>query len=184
MLWQPGVANFAKIIKIIIMLIKTTFKEFIKAKGIRKNVLKCNFICISRYNKQARSESTSSVAFQVLIINYHIEFMNLFIFNCLTSIFCFPKDISFASRRERLFMDEHPSFRIWNWWPVIFERQIIFKVLQLVHEYTKMRIPSKRYQTNTFRTFWGNWSASALRYFGVDRFGKSRTKICGKQEKL
>ena len=35
---------------------------------------------------QERSEGTSSVAFEVLIIriNCHIEFTNLFIFNCLT----------------------------------------------------------------------------------------------------
>ena len=73
---------------------------------------------------QGRSESTSSVAFEVLIINCHIEFinllifncltsnLNLFIFNCLTSNFCFPKNIYFASTRERLFMDARPYFRI------------------------------------------------------------------------
>ena len=69
---------------------------------------------------QGRSDSTSSVTFEVLIINCHIEFINLFIFNCLksninlfifnclTSNFCFPKNISFASRRERLFTDARP----------------------------------------------------------------------------
>ena len=66
---------------------------------------------------QGRSESTSSVAFEVLIINCHIEFINLLIFNCLTSNinlfifnyltsnFSFPKNISFASRKEQLFVD-------------------------------------------------------------------------------
>ena len=43
---------------------------------------------------------------------------------------------------------------------------------------------SKRYRTNTVRTLWGTWSASALHYLGVDHFGRSRTKIYRKQEKL
>ena len=66
---------------------------------------------------QGRSEGISSVAFEVLIINCQIYFINLFIFNCLTlnincssssslmSNFCFPKIMSFTNRRERLFMD-------------------------------------------------------------------------------
>ena len=45
---------------------------------------------------QGRSEGTSSVAFELLAIKCRLEFMNLFIFNCLTSNFCFPKHISFA----------------------------------------------------------------------------------------
>ena len=43
---------------------------------------------------QGRGESTSNVAFEVLIINCHVEFINLFTFNCLTSnikIFVFRK---------------------------------------------------------------------------------------------
>ena len=88
---------------------------------------------------QGRSESTSSVAFEVLfIINCEIDFINLFTFNyltsninlflfncstssinlfnfnCLMSNFCFPKNISFANRRKRLFMDACPYFRILN----------------------------------------------------------------------
>ena len=83
------------------------------------------------YCNQGCSESTSSVAFEVLIIKSEIDFINLFIFNCLTSNvnlfifncltsninlfnfncltsnFCFPKNIFFASRRERMFMDAH-----------------------------------------------------------------------------
>ena len=35
-----------------------------------------------------------------------------------------------------------------------------------MQEYTKMRIPGKRYLTNTARSFRGTWSASALRYLG------------------
>ena len=84
------------------------------------------------YKHQGRSESTLSVAFEVLIIKSEIDFINLFIFNCLTSNvnlfifncltsninlfnfncftsnFCFPKNIFFASRRERMFMDARP----------------------------------------------------------------------------
>ena len=85
---------------------------------------------------QRRSEDTSSVAFEVLIIKSEIDFINLFIFNCLmsnvnlfifncltsntnlfnfnclTSNFCFPKNIFSTSRRERMFMDARPSFRV------------------------------------------------------------------------
>ena len=34
--------------------------------------------------RQRRSEGTSSVAFEVVIMNRQIDFINLFIFNCLT----------------------------------------------------------------------------------------------------
>ena len=85
---------------------------------------------------QERSEGTSSVAFEVLIINSQIDFINLFIinclesdinliifnclkwdknlfiFSCLTSTFFFPKIISFGSRRERMFMGARPYFCI------------------------------------------------------------------------
>ena len=46
-----------------------------------------------------------------------------------------------------------------------------------MQQYTKMRIPNKRYQTNTVRTFWGTCSASVLRYLSLDHFGRYRTKI-------
>ena len=66
---------------------------------------------------QGRSEGTSSVPFEVLIINCQIYFINLFIFNCLTLNiklfifklfdvnFCFQIIMPFANRRERLFME-------------------------------------------------------------------------------
>ena len=41
--WRPGVANFADIIKIEIMLIKTTFKDLMKVERIRNYVWKFNF---------------------------------------------------------------------------------------------------------------------------------------------
>ena len=81
---------------------------------------------------QGCSEGTSSVAFEVLIINCQMYFINLLIFNCvtlniklfifkssscLTSNFCFPKIMSFKNRRERLVygvMGARPQFRILN----------------------------------------------------------------------
>ena len=84
------------------------------------------------------SEGTSSVAFEVLTINSEIDFINLFIFdclrsninlfifncltsninlfnfNCLTSNVCFSENTSFANRRKRLFMVARPYFRILN----------------------------------------------------------------------
>ena len=66
---------------------------------------------------QGRTEGMSSVTFEVLMMNCKIDSINLFIFkylalnislfilNCLTSNFYFPKNIYFASRREPLFMD-------------------------------------------------------------------------------
>ena len=61
-----------------------------------------------------RCEGTSSVAFEVLIIKSEIDFMNMFIFNCLMSNFCFPKNMFFASKRERMFMDTLPQLRVFN----------------------------------------------------------------------
>ena len=61
---------------------------------------------------QGRSEGTSSLAFEVLIVKSEIDFVNLFIFNCLTSnislfnfnclssIFCFPRNIFFRKQKR------------------------------------------------------------------------------------
>ena len=102
-------------------------------KLLRKKTLSKEVLQRTRLSsRQWRSEGISSVAFKVLIINCQIDFINLlifncltldinlfifnclmldinlFIFNCLTSNFCFPKIISFASRREWLLMDARP----------------------------------------------------------------------------
>ena len=77
-------------------------------------------------SSQGRSEGASSVAFEVLIVKSEIDFINLFIFNCLksninlfifnsltsninlfnfnclTSNFCFPKNIFFVYGRGSL----------------------------------------------------------------------------------
>ena len=84
------------------------------------------------------SRGVARVVFEVLIIKSEIDFINLFIFNCLTSNmslfifncltsninlfnfnsfssnFCFPKNIFFASRRERMFVGVSPFFRVFN----------------------------------------------------------------------
>ena len=74
------------------------------------------------------SKGTSSVVFEVLIINYQIHLINLFIFNWLTLNiklfifnlfdvkFLFSEDHIFCkqNRTERLLMDAHPYFRILN----------------------------------------------------------------------
>ena len=77
---------------------------------LMKDIFQGNFIMISGNVdiNQGRSEGTLSVALEVLIIKSEKDFINLFIFNCLTSNFCFPKNIFFASRRKRLFMDARP----------------------------------------------------------------------------
>ena len=60
----------------------------------------------------------------------------------------------------------------------------IFEIPHSVNEYIKLRIPKKKYQTNTVRTFWGTWSTLDSRYLGVDHFSRYCTKIYEKQEKL
>ena len=148
---------------------------------------------------QGRSESTSSAAFEILIINCRIEFINLlifnrltsninlFIFNCLTSNLLFCKKNIFRKQkrtavcgRTSLVLD----FKLPGKIMTLYFRDINFEVPHSVHEYTKMRIPNKRCQSNMVRTFWGTCSASTLRHLGVDHFGRSSTKIYGKQEKL
>ena len=90
------------------------------------------FKCDGKDFNQGRRVGTSSVPFEVLLMNCEIDFtnlfmisylasninlfifsyltlnINLFIFNCLASKFCFPKNTYFASRKERLFMDARP----------------------------------------------------------------------------
>ena len=56
---------------------------------------------------QGRNEGTSSVAFEVLIINCQIDFINLFIFNCLTlniKLFIFKlSDVKFLFSENYVF---------------------------------------------------------------------------------
>ena len=80
--------------------------------------LKCG---IRGTNNQIRNRFYKSVHLQLFNIKYKFVFfncltsnINLFNFNCLMSNFCFPKNIFFASRRERVFMDARPLFRVFN----------------------------------------------------------------------
>ena len=81
------------------------------------------------WHTQGHSEGTSSIAFQVLIINCQIYFINLFIFNCLTlniKLFIFKLfDVKFLFSENHVFrkqkrtavygvMDARPQFWILN----------------------------------------------------------------------
>ena len=113
------------------------------------------------------------VHLQLFNVKYKFVYLQLFDTKFLFSknhIFCRQKGTSaplvsdFKLTRE---IDELLSPR----------HKYIFEVAHAVHEYTKMQIYDKRYQTNTVRTFWVTWNTSALRYL----WG---TKICGIQVKL
>ena len=52
---------------------------------------------------QERSEGISNVAFETLIINCQIYFINFFDFNCLMSNFCFLEKI-YLSKIKRTFV--------------------------------------------------------------------------------
>ena len=68
---------------------------------------------------------------------------------------------------------------------LLFSRgKLIFEASHSVQEHTKVKIPNKKYQTNTVHTFWGAWSAWALRYLGLDNFGTYHTKISEIQVRL
>ena len=77
------------------------------------HILKYSVSCVDLVFTQGRSEGTSSVTLKVPITNYQIDFIKLLIFNCLTlkinlfmfnyltSNFCFPKHICYACRRKQ-----------------------------------------------------------------------------------
>ena len=153
--------------------------------------------CVSRNVQatQGRSESTSSVAFELQIINYQRYFINLFIFNCLKlniKLFIFKLfDVKFLFSENRLSQTEENGC-LWTYgcaslvrisnsprkiWPAIFETLINFWSTAPC-EYTKIRTPNKRYRTNMVRTFWGTPSTSALSLdLGLNHLGSFGTKI-------
>ena len=103
-----------------------------------------------------RSKGTSIVAFKVLIINCHLEFINLFTFNCLTTntnIFFSEKHIFRKQKRTPVYVRASlvSNFKLRGNRDLRHKK--ISEVLHPEQEYTKMRIPNKRYQTNTVRTF-------------------------------
>ena len=67
---------------------------------------------------QGHSEGTSSVAFEVLIINYQIYFINLLSFNCLTlntKLFIFKlPDVKFLFSKNRVFYKQKRTTCLWS----------------------------------------------------------------------
>ena len=118
---------------------------------------------------QGHSEGTSSVSFELLIINCHIEIINLFIFNCLmsninlfffncfTSNFCFEKRIFYKQNRMTVYGRASlvPDFKLTreNNNLLSSRYKLIFEISHPVYEHMKVGIPNRRYQTNTVRTF-------------------------------
>ena len=79
---------------------------------------------------------------------------NLFNFNCLTSSFCFPKNIFFCKQKRT---DVYGRASLVLGFQLnrenddlLSSRHIeIFEVQHPVHEHAKLQIPDKRYRTNT-----------------------------------
>ena len=161
---------------------------------------------------QGCSEGTSSVAFEVLIIKSKIDFINLFIFNCLTSNinlfifnclasninlfnfncltsnFCFLKDIFFASTRERMFMDARPYFRVFNSTGKMMtcylrDTNKFLRSRTLCTNILKCKFPTKGIELTRLEFFEGPRVLS-FEALGLDHFGRFGTKICGKEVKL
>ena len=161
---------------------------------------------------QGRSEGTSSVAFEVLIIKSEIDFINLFIFNCLTSNinlfificltsninlfifnyltsnFCFSKNILFANRRERLFMDARPQFRVFNspgkmMTCYLRDTNKFLRYRTLCTNILKCGFPTKGIEVTQLEFLEGPRVLS-FEALGLDHFGRFGTKICGIQVKL
>ena len=166
----------------------------------------CEFCELSRnthfaeHLQTACFSNTRRVAFEVIIIKSEIDFINLFIFNCLTSNinlfnfncltsnFCFPENIVFLSRRERLFMDAHPYFWIFNspWKTMACYLRDTNKFLRyrtLCTNILKCKFPTKGIELTRLEFFEGPRVLS-FEALGLDHFGRFGTKICGKQVKL
>ena len=79
---------------------------FLQKTGAQQGYLKCS---IRGTNNQIRNRFYKSVRLQLL--NVKCKFIQL---NCLTSNIFFPKNIFLASRREGMFMDARPQFRVFN----------------------------------------------------------------------
>ena len=129
---------------------------------------------------QGRCEGTSSAAFEILIFNCQMYFINLFVFNCLTlnvKLFIFKlSGVNFFSRNSCPSQTEENGC-LWTYGRASLisdfkltrendnllssRHKYIFEVPHPVQEYPKMLIPDKRYRTNTVRPFWGTRSTSA-----------------------
>ena len=157
--------------------------------------------------EQGRSEGTSSVAFEVLIINCQIYFKNSFIFNCLTlniKLFIFRFfDVKFLFSENHVFhkqkrtavygvMDTRPQFRILN-----SLRKMVTCCLRYMNKFLRYRTLCKsllkyRFPTKGIELTWFLLFEILLRYseyisfdaLGLDHFGRFGTKICEIQVRL
>ena len=105
---------------------------------------------------QGPTNGTSSVAFELLIINCHIEFINLFIFNCLTSNFHFPKHIfgkqnrTAVSGRVSLVLDFKLTRKMMTCY---LQNRLIFEVRTLWTSILKCEFPTKGIKLTRFILF-------------------------------
>ena len=147
------------------------------------------------YYKQGRSEGTSSVALEVLIINCQIYFINLFIFNCVTldiKLFIFKFfNVKFLFSENHVFrkqkrtavygvMDTRPQFQILN--PpgrmttcCLRDINKFLRYRTLCRKIIKCRFQAKDIELTPFVTF---------EVVGLDHFGRFGTKICEIQMRL
>ena len=122
---------------------------------------------------QGRNEGTSSVAFEVLVINCQMCFIHLFIFNCLTlniKLFIFKLfDVKCLFSEKHVFRKQKRTASLWSYGPASLvldfkltwkmmtrssRHKEIFEVPHSMQDYIKMQIPDRRYRTNTVLTFW------------------------------
>ena len=119
-------------------------------------------------SSQRHSVGISTVAFEVLVFNCQIDFINLFNFNCLTSSinffifncfesnFCFLKNFCKQKRTtvyERAFLVLDFKFTRENDELLSSRHNQISEVPHPVHEYTKMGIPTKGKELTRFLLF-------------------------------
>ena len=65
---------------------------------------------------------------------------------CLTSSVCFPKIISFANRRERLFMDAHPEmYSGGSWDSLVVNQRFIAIYSPLIFLCGRLIVPNQRF---------------------------------------
>ena len=150
-----------------------------------KKAHECTIFQTFECSNYERSEGTSSVVFEV---NGFYEFVHLQLFDDVKLLF---SEIFVIFRKEKrtavykstsLVLDFKLTRENDNLFSLRYKW--ISEVPHPVHEYTKMQILNRRHLTNPARTFWGTWSTSALRYLGLDHFGRPRTNTCRIQVKL
>ena len=152
---------------------------------------------------QGRNEGTSSVAFEVLIINCQIDFINLFIFNCLTlniKLFIFKLfDFKFLFSENHLFRkqkrttiygltDVRPQFRILNspgkmMTPYLCEINKFLRYRTLCKSILKRGFPTEGIKLTCFVLF-EVLGVPQLQVLGLDHFSRFGKKICEIQVRL